>query len=458
MPMGWYMGGAIALSILSLIRVIHKFGNGSFLLELVYFFTCLTCLVMPVVGYVFFPRSNPIANLWVKYMPVPEEYYFVLLIPSCLAISLAFFLFRGTTKDDSQFTRTIMTRIKSDMNNVPTGVIRGLYFSSLFAYNIATLIPDSLKQINNFLYFSFYTALFYIYNKKEFPKRFYYLAGGILFILLDALNSGMFTIIAYMSGIFIILYLADKKIKLLYRILIIGGALLAIVYLQLFKLNWRQDRWQNKQGESNAILMSLKVYHASPFESIMFPIYVRANQGFNIGLVQRRIPNRVDFIGGEHLLLTFISSFVPRIFWPDKPEAGGKENMKLYTGITLKGWSTNVGPIGEAYGSFGTVGGSFYIFLFGLFIRFSYLRFLRLCTKNSLLFLWMPVLFFQIVYVMETDSLQAFNSLLKGALFIFLLKRFVPTLFPKHQHESHSHREGDPPILLQHRESLSTHS
>ncbi len=53
------------------------------------------------------------------------------------------------------------------------------------------------------------------------------------------------------------------------------------------------------------------------------------------------------------------------LFWPDKPMAGGKYNMKYYTGINIVGWSTNVGPLGEAWGSFGKVGGIIYMFFIG---------------------------------------------------------------------------------------------
>ena len=51
--------------------------------------------------------------------------------------------------------------------------------------------------------------------------------------------------------------------------------------------------------------------------------------------------------------------------------AGGQYNMKYYTGLVIEGWSTNVGPVGEAYGSFGVTGGIMYMFCLGLFIRWA---------------------------------------------------------------------------------------
>jgi hypothetical protein len=121
---------------------------------------------------------------------------------------------------------------------------------------------------------------------------------------------------------------------------------------------------------------------------------------------------------------------VPRLFWPDKPKAGGEENMRIYTGFIIKEWSTNVGPLGEAYGNFGYWGGWVYLFAFAFFIRYFYTKFIALCIKRPILFLWMPALFFQTFYVMETDSLQAFNSLIKGVVFLFLLYKVFPAVFP----------------------------
>jgi hypothetical protein len=66
------------------------------------------------------------------------------------------------------------------------------------------------------------------------------------------------------------------------------------------------------------------------------------------------------------------SAFVPRFLWADKPMAGGIANMKYYTGYTIKGYTTNVGPLGEAYGSFGVTGGVVFMMVLGTFIRFAY--------------------------------------------------------------------------------------
>ena len=125
----------------------------------------------------------------------------------------------------------------------------------------------------------------------------------------------------------------------------------------------------------------------------------------------------------------FASAFVPRFLWPDKPEAGGKFNMEFYTGYRIVGWSTNVGPLGEAYGSFGVTGGIVYMFFLGLFIRWMYVLVFKAARNVPLLICWLPVFFFQIISSAETDSLQIFNSLIKASFFVWLLYKFLPSWF-----------------------------
>jgi len=103
--------------------------------------------------------------------------------------------------------------------------------------------------------------------------------------------------------------------------------------------------------------------------------------------------------------------------------------MQYYAGLNITGWSTNVGPLGEAYGSFGPAGGILFMILLGGLIRWSYFQVFKKSVRRPLLIFWIPVLFYQVTYAAETDSLQVFNSLTKSAFFIWLLYRQWPQWF-----------------------------
>jgi hypothetical protein len=157
----------------------------------------------------------------------------------------------------------------------------------------------------------------------------------------------------------------------------------------------------------------------------------------------RRFPRIKQHDYGRNLLIAAASSFVPRFLWPDKPEAGGKFNMKYYANITLKGWSTNVGPLGEAYGSFGITGGIIFMLFLGLFVRWAYRKLFTLSRKIPLIICWIPVLFYQITYSAETDTLQILNSFIKSAFFVYILYKFLPEWFgvlPKQSRSSYPHK------------------
>ena len=424
---------AVVLICVSIVRLIHKIGNGSFFLELIYVYSAFTCLLMPLVGYVYFPKSDFLSATWVRYMPIPEQQYYSFNLPALICMGWGFFLFRRNTPDNSSVINPIVQKIRKDILQVPPAVIIALVLVSLFAYSISGYLPPSLQQVNTFLYFSLFAGFFYVIFYKDFPAKKLVIIGIIFFLLFDSIKSGMFTIIAYMGGLFMILLLAGRKILISQKILFISVCLLFIVFLQLFKLDLRQARKKgNDPGIAEVATRVVNNAQSSSFKQILFPLYYRMNQGYNIALVQKRIPTRVEYLGGNNLFLSFVSAFVPRLFWPDKPEAGGKANMKLYVGVEIRSWSTNVGPLGEAYGSFGYIGGWVYLLIFGLFIQKSYTFFIGLCKKRPVLFLWMPPIFFQTVYVTETDSLQAFNSLIKGAIFMFIMFRMIPSLFPSH--------------------------
>jgi hypothetical protein len=388
---------------------------------------------MPLIGYKFYNEVTTMI-LWVRAMPIPPEEFFAFNVPAVIVMGWAFFLFRNQSSDDRPVIKYIINQIRKDILTIKPAVILILVFVSLAAYSITSLLPESIRQLSSFLYFCLYASAFYIFFYRNFPWKWYLLAGFVGFVFLDAFNSGMFTIIAYMSGLVLILIIADKKILLYKKVGMLVFGLLALGFIQLFKLDLRRAY---KKGENASVTaLATKVIansQESALETVIYPIYQRMNQGYNIALVQKKIPQQTNYLGGEYLGMTFISAFVPRFVWPDKPKAGGKENMRIYTGIILTTWSTNIGPFGEAYGNFGHLGGFVYIFVFFFFIRAVYTKFLDICRDRPIFFLWLPAMFFQTFYVIETDSLQAFNSLIKGAVFMFIIFKLFPVLFPKRQ-------------------------
>jgi hypothetical protein len=243
----------------------------------------------------------------------------------------------------------------------------------------------------------------------------------------------MFTVVAYMSLTIFSFFFLGSKTSMFKKLLVFVFGFLLLIVLQNTKKAYRFYTWGKKfEGNQIELFTNLLVDNVSKGDALFekntfFPIYMRTNQGFN---VMKRFPKVYPHDNGKFLATNIASSFVPRFLWPDKPEAGGKFNMKYYTGWTISNWSTNIGPLGEAYGAFGVIGGIIYMALLAFFIRWVYQKVYRLAvTVNPLIICWFPVLFYQVTYSSETDTLQIINALLKTAFFIWLMYKFIPSWF-----------------------------
>ncbi|MEJ7769190.1 MAG: hypothetical protein WKF89_15330, partial [Chitinophagaceae bacterium] len=102
--------------------------------------------------------------------------------------------------------------------------------------------------------------------------------------------------------------------------------------------------------------------------------------------------------------------------------------FKRFLGITLKGWSANISPFGEAWGNFGLTGGIIFMFFFGLLFNFFLFSILRIAIRYPSIILWFPYLFFYALSI-ENDVLTMVNSFSKAALFTWLVYKYFPKIF-----------------------------
>src|SRR5579864_6783528 len=61
---------------------IEDLGKKIIIMDFAILMMILTCLVMPVVFYHYYPKSFPLARLWNKYMPIDSDDYFVFAFPA----------------------------------------------------------------------------------------------------------------------------------------------------------------------------------------------------------------------------------------------------------------------------------------------------------------------------------------------------------------------------------------
>jgi hypothetical protein len=426
----------ISLASVLLLLLLDKMGKGVVLREIVAFLYAFTCLVMPVIGYAYYTRSNFLAKLWVKYMPVPANVYFPYALPAialfCLALTFPYS--PDTENGHGEGVKNLIGRIRTVLagNKNISLVILGLGSAISLTINY---LPAGLKYFGTLFFFGSFAGFLYLYFSPNFRNKRWLLLLFGAFTLYNSIAGGMFTIVAYMGINIVSFMVIGKSAALWKKALIFVIAAFFLIALQKVKVTYRSYIWHsNYTGNKMALFVNIFWENIQKGDNLIenttfFPVYVRANQGYNVSMVMRRFPNIVPYDGGANILRNFASAFVPRFLWPDKPEAGGKFNMAYYAGFNLVGYSTNVGPLGEAYGSFGVTGGIIYMFLLGLFIRWAYTMIFKIARRIPLLVCWIPVMFYQVISSGETDSLQIFNSLIKSAFFLWLLYKFVPAWF-----------------------------
>jgi hypothetical protein len=151
----------------------------------------------------------------------------------------------------------------------------------------------------------------------------------------------------------------------------------------------------------------------------LFFVAVRMNQGWLVAITMNEVPKKYPFANGETVWQSVAATVVPRILWPDKPEVGGKANLKRFWGFNIKGYSMNIGTLGEAYGNFDRTGGIIFMFFYGLFFNIVLSGILKIAERRPTIVLWLPFLFFYAIGI-ETDLLTTMGWLIKGVFFAWV--------------------------------------
>lgn len=248
---------------------------------------------------------------------------------------------------------------------------------------------------------------------------------ALFFLLLfEAIRSTMFgeLVLVFLLGI---LYRITQKQWPLWQLL--AGQLvlvLLVCYLISFKYDYRflsknLQSWPEKTALF-ARLAAHRLFH--PWEPEVADILVaRLGQGANMSLALKQVPANQPFVQGETIWTAVKSALVPRLLQPDKPVAGGAENVRRFMGIDHLNYSINLGVVGEAYVNFGA-DWRFVLFLvvYVLFFRVLYEGSLYMLGEMPEWVFFLPLVFFTVVS-MEKDVLTILNHVVKSLALVVVV-------------------------------------
>jgi hypothetical protein len=421
--LGIYESASIGLLIFSLFNFLDNIGKKVVVLDIAIVVAIFTWLVMPVIFYQFYTREDTLARIFYKYMPIPADRYFPFVFPGTLSMIAGFKipLARLQMNTNPRLYREKLEIYFNGKDRIGFILIGIGFASSILHY----FIPPSLNHIIDLMTYLPYVGVFYIFFSQHKRKKL--ILGIVLAVLVsDAVIKGIFGVMVFLLILFYILIaLYLKKIPFYTKLLITIFGILVIFLIQSVKKQYREEAWQ-KGGDATYFFKLMGASVSNPEvmfqEKALFGISVRMNQGWLIAVTMDRVPRIYEYANGETILTSVLAAFIPRVVWPDKPEAGGKYNLKRFWGYTLVGYSMNIGPIGEAYANFGTTGGIIFMFFYGLFFNAMLTLLLKWSEKRPSILCWIPFLFFYAV-VVETDILTTVGSIVTSMIFMIIFIR-----------------------------------
>lgn len=420
---GGYESFSVALLTFVFLDFLDNLGKKVVVLDIAVILAVFTWLVMPVIFYTYYTKANHLARIFYKYMPIPAEEYFSFAVPGTLLMIIGFKM-RLAKLEINESPKTFRAKLDTFFSGKARigFILIGISFVAGF---FIRLVPASLGRVVGLMMHLGHVGVFYIFFSGH-KHRIKILIGILALLLIESMASGMFGELVYLMAIFYILIaLYSKQQSMSLKLTVTAIGLIIITLIQSVKKDYRAVAWVS--GGDAGLFMELIVKAATNPASVMTPniLYnqaVRLNQGWLIAVTMDRVPRRFDYAHGETIWLSLAAAVVPRIVWPDKPEAGGKYNLKRFWGYNLKGYSMNIGPIGEAYANFGRTGGIIFMFFYGLFFNLILTSLLRWSEKRPSVLCWIPFLFFYAV-VVETDILTSVGSITTSLMFMVIFIR-----------------------------------
>lgn len=400
-----------------------QIGRKIVVLNIISLLAVVQWLLAPLVAYTYFDKQSDLAKLWQTVMPISADAYFSFALPAtiCLVLGLNFPALGKIKKNHYRYLEQAKLSLANTASYVPAIFIAlGFVF-----YELQDVVPLSLRAIFNFAsLLSFVAVLYAVYARSKL--RFFYIAIVLVLLLRQVIQSGMFGDFVFWTLLYTFFFLLGQKPRIASFLFLGTIGLFGVLAIQAIKSDYRKLVWKNgTRGSDAGAFYKLALDKFTDPSTLLQPeaffwVNTRMNQGAIVARTMKMVPQKVPFAQGETILKSIAAAIVPRFLWPNKPMAGGHENVARFLKDKYahkRQISYNLGPIGEGYANFGRWGGCLWLFVYGCIFRFLFLGVLQLCRSYPTLVLWIPFLFVGAIKV-ETDLLTTLGAVIKGGIFV----------------------------------------
>ena len=422
--MGYFQlldNGVIVLVLFGIIvyEFSKRLDQGVPLLQLTSLLAVLQWLVGPLLNY----ASDMTYGRYSMY--VPEDIYFRFAIPAT-SLYILIMLSVGASVRQSFLLSGIDRR-----NFVLIGFLLNL--AAILATILASRSSGGLMFLFHLISQVRYVgALYFLFSPH--PYRYILAAASCVHLFSRSLSEGMFHDLILWLAILFSYWFAQRKWTASTKVTVLVTVAISLFVLQSIKQEYRR---QLRSGVT-PFIPTLALDYLQPggrawsLDSLSMTI-TRLNQGWIISAILNHVPSGEPFARGETVVEAIKISLVPRVFWPDKKGAGGRDAFRRFTGLQI-GNETSMGisPLGEAYANYGVEGGILFMGVFGAFFALFYYMGLWYSARYPTFFFWLPLIFYQAIKA-ETELSVVVNQLTKGAVVAFGLFFLINRCFPTRQ-------------------------
>lgn len=386
----------------------------------------LTLGVAPSLAYLL--QATMPAEKVLQPMPIPSARYFYYLLPVLMTIGLGTIPWSQKKNTTDQDLVLATRRCLQKQTYLPFLL---LVYGMLMQF-CTPLLPALVRQLGVFSGMVLWVGLLHLF----FSPWSWRIKTGILILvfILMAIKSLQSTFFGdfFVWPLWLMLYLQAQHRWPKKNLMLAGGiAILLMALVLVWKYDYRERVQQGASTQHERVFFNTILDWAKkPWNHQRWQQALdRINQGNHLAQVYRWVPAHEPYAQGETIVTAIKASLVPRVLWPNKPQAGGTDIWYRFTGNLLSpNVSMNIGIPGEAFANFGPWLALVIILIWVRFLYWLYYGLRRLASQHyPLLWLWVPLIFYPLMD-QENDLITMLNHAVKGTLFTLIFCWFLNRL------------------------------
>ncbi len=332
-------------------------------------------------------------------MKIDSFQYFTYTIPVFLAFSWGFNLFNKA--NHMKINRERINEWLNKSKNIPYY----LMLIGLIIPFISNFIPKNLVFVTYLLEsFKFIGLFILIMSYQKIKAIMMILVYGL--ILINSFQGGMFHDL--LTWLIVLGLILANRYKPNWQAKLIAIALFSAfaIFIQSIKGGLREKTWSGDEQASFELIQNVNTENTLDKGGFfsrdnLGPQINRINQGWILASTMDNVPKNVNHTNGSLILEYLYSALIPRIFAPDKLNAGSQDVFNQYSGHYIEGATAmSLGLFADAYIEFGQFGAIIYVLLFGLMYGYVMNQFFIRSNKYPILILFVALAF---IYPMRPD-------------------------------------------------------